>query len=108
MSEARVTGGKMKLTIETVKDCEPRKLAEALREECRQFYPERDYATAWETAFAAALLGVLAECEKELKRGTWRSNGMVTMTYNAALSEDIVRAAATAWLAAGGELEVED
>ncbi len=59
------------------------------------------YATG---PIAAALLAVLDECEKELKHGMFDAGtGMVTYTSNAALSEDILRAAYAAAVAAGLE-----
>ena len=98
------------MTIADIDTADPRKLAEALRRECKQQF-DRLRVLTWPTPtqqkikqFAAALLGVLNECNSiECESGPTGSYDLDR--YREAI-ERIIRTAARAWLAAGGELEV--
>ena len=92
----------MNLSVERVASVDPRKLAEALRRECENW---RTYDGVADR-FAAALLAVLDWADKVIEEGTYASGGFTTSTGMAVSAEDIIRAAARAWLEAGGTLEV--
>ena len=82
------------LTLANVDTSDPRALAEALRRACFDL----DGKTP-KCSFAAALLAVLDECNKWLKPS--RSPALSAML---GVSENIIRAAARAWLDHGGTL----
>ena len=81
---------------------DPRELSNALRRECLKMASNK----AWPhyAGLAAALLAVLDECEKPI-------NTKNEPAYQIGVEDakwSILRAAAAAWVANGGSLELED
>ena len=89
-----------RLTVADVDRADVRKLAEMLRRECEHDNLPEGFARNQRMHFAAALLAVLDEC-REL-------TSMHALTDNEFIRNEerhrIIRAAARAWLAAGGTL----
>ena len=88
------------LTVEQIDTADPSALAEALRRVCEVWTNPRLDVIGELKAFAKVVLAMLDDAVK------WYNSAMTCESILQA--EDGIRAAATAWVAAGGELEVAD
>ena len=82
---------------------DPRELAEALRRECKTWLNPRLDVQGEVKLFARTLLAVLDECKLYSPMGSLTDSESIRQVERAG----IIRAAARAWLAAGGELSEE-
>ena len=95
----------MKLSIERVASVDPRKLAEALRRECENWRTYDGVADRFAAALLAVLDWVQSAVDEETYCDAYRSVG--NYARSAEVGRKAIRAAARAWLEAGGTLAVK-